>query len=283
MQTVTDLIEAEEAAGTACPADVAQAEREATQAAEQVTTLEKRVVDGDEDVTPDEIEKAKSLSGFAKLRAEAIRRKAERTARADRLRACDELRAEIEAYPGTSDKLAKMLAAAEKAIGAFAVAVDERNQIVEGWRRRMQDLGVPAHLNPLVPPASQGHIGLSQQGAVIAGRRRMEPVNFDQWIVAMLDRIRVTPTGGQPRPLRLDSHPGVGTREALYERLAQLDAAPGDPDPNLRFFRNKASGNVLTLDAESLTATNAAGDNNYQRQIKAGDLVEISQKEAWGQ
>ncbi|MBM0238689.1 hypothetical protein JNW88_18850 [Micromonospora sp. ATA32] len=282
MQTVTDLIEAEEAAGTASTADVAQAEREAAQAAEQVTTLERRVVDGDEDVTPDEIEKAKSLRGFAKLRAQAIRGKAERTAHAAWLRRCDELRAEIEAYPGTSDKLAKLLAATEKAIVAFVAAVDERNQLIEGWRQRMQDLQV-RHSTPLVPPASQGHIGLTDGGQVIAGRRRLEPVNFDQWIVSMLDRIRVAPAGGHPRPLRLDSHPGTGTREALYERLAQMDAAPAEPDPNLRFFRNKASGQVITLDAHALTATNAAGDNQYQRSIARGELVEISRKEAWGQ
>lgn len=271
-KSVTELIAADEAAGTATPADVREAQREATEAAAHVVALQRRVVEGDDQVTAAEIDKAKSDSEFANLRAKAVASKAERTKHAEWLRQCDQLRAEIEGHkPGTGGQLAELLAGAEKAIAAFITAAQERNEAVAGWRQRMQDLRVP-HSNPTVPPASQGHIGLADGGQIIAGRRRMEPVNIDGWVVSMLYKIQIPhgTTGGTPRSLRLDQLPSVDTRERLYERLAALDAPAAEPDPNTRFFRHKTSGQVLTYDREP-------------NEIERRGLVEISRKDAWGQ
>lgn len=282
MQTVSEMIEAEEAAGTATPADVAQAERDVAQAAEQVTTLERRVVEGDEEITPDEIEKAKSLRGFAKLRAEAIRRKAERTARAKRLRAGDELRAEIEAYTTTAGpRLVKLLRSVEKAIDAFTAAVDERNQVTSGYFERMRDLGVPNHDNPLpLPSAEHAHLGIvpgadlgtggATPRALAAGRRRVPVrVDADAHVTALIEAVR----NRLERDARLTK---------LYDRLDQVDEVAPDVDPTLRFFRSRG-GQVIQLGHRALTAHPEGGDNQYQRQIAAGDLVEISRREAWGE
>jgi len=283
MPTVPELIAVDEAAGTATTADVKRAEQEAHQAAEQVATLQQRVVDGDGDVTAEQIEHAKSLSGFAKLRAEATRRKQERTARAAWLRECDQLRAEIEAYaPGVGEKLAKKLAAAEKALNDFADAVHQHNTTLHGWHARIADLGfkkLEHRVNPLVPPASQAHLG-HDGDTLIAGRRRLTPLDPDHYLSRMLAGIRLT-RPGRPDSMPL-SRPEYAQAEGVYEQLRQVDAPTGDPDPNLRFFRARDSGSVLTLDSKAFEP-NKIGENIYQQQIDAGLLVEISRREAWGQ
>lgn len=263
---------------------VAQAEREATEAAALVDALEDRVRDGDDTVTPEQIEQARGLGRFAQLRAEATRRKAERAAHAQWLRQCNELRTEIEGYQtGGGEQLAQLLADAEKAVTGFVTAVNERNKVVAGWRHRMVDLGVQ-HTNPLVPPASQGGIGLNNQQQVLAGRRRMDVIDLDWWLTAMLRRIVITRhDSGQARSLNLDMHPGFGDHAELYELLAQVDAGPAEPDPNLRFFRGRA-GAVITLGPDQLIEDpEGRHDNQNLLQIAKGDLVEISRKEAWGQ
>lgn len=259
------------------PADVRQAEREAAEAAALVDALEKRVVDGDDTVTADQIENARSLGRFAKLRAQATANKAERHRAAARLRACHELRAEIEGYkPGSGQQLAKLLSDAEAAITAFVTAAQERNETISVWRERMFDLKV-SHANPMVPPASQGGIGVADNGLVIAGRRRMEPLDINHWVVTMLARVNV------PGRVRFDFSGFVyADGKGAYERLAQVDDAPEVAD-DLRFFRSPAGGGVVVLDEAALERTNTAGENAYRQQIGRGELVEISRREAWGQ
>ncbi|MEV0438968.1 hypothetical protein AB0I84_09410 [Streptomyces spectabilis] len=57
---------------------VAQAEQHAADAEQTLAAMEERVRDGDEDVTPAQLAEARELGRFARLRAEAARRKAER-------------------------------------------------------------------------------------------------------------------------------------------------------------------------------------------------------------
>jgi hypothetical protein len=283
VQTVTELIAAAEAAGTATPDDVTQAEQEAAQATQAAATLERRLLDGDDSVTAEEIGKARELSGFAKLRAEAVRRKAERTTRAARLRQCTDLAAEIQAYADTAGpRFAKLLRKVEQAIDTFTAAVDERNQLVAAWHRRAQDLGVAGHNTPLpVPPAEHGHVGIvggaamsgvTAGAALAAGRRRVPlkvdaPLALDTLVSAMRRR-------GAER----DLHVGK-----LYARLETVDQVAGDPDPGLRFFRHRDNGGVVVVGDQQLAAPARDGSRNqWQRQIAAGELVEVSRKEAWG-
>lgn len=273
------------------PAAVATAEREAREAVALVDALEKRVVDGDESVQPDEIEQARSLGRFAKLRAAATAQKAAKAKHAAWLRACGEIRAEIEAYaPGVGTKMAAKLQAAEQAIAEVIAAAHDHNTRVRAWRQRMVDLGNLEHTNPLVPPATQAHIGY-QGNKVIVRRRRIDRVDPMDWVTKMVRRIRLEPPGGSDKRLKV-AHSG-GNPDRLYDDIRRLDAMEPDPDPNLRFFRSR-SGQVIVLDdtalaglpkvgSPSIGGNQQLGQNQFQRQILAGDLVEISREEAWGE
>lgn len=134
---------------------VAEAETEAREAEALAISLEERVKDGDESVTPAELENARQLKGFAKLRREAAARKAERAREAERQRQLAALRAEIEgASPMSRAKIAELLQTAETAVLAFVAACDERNVLVTAWRDRMIALKVPQLATPQ-PPADQ--------------------------------------------------------------------------------------------------------------------------------
>lgn len=135
---------------------VATAEDEATEAAALVATLEERVKDGDESVTPAELESARQLKGFAKLRQEAAARKAKKAREAERQRLLGELRTEIEAASPTSRaELAELLKTAEDAVLAFVTACGERNATVSSWQHRMIALGVPTLTTPQPPAEHQ--------------------------------------------------------------------------------------------------------------------------------
>ncbi|MFK0296707.1 hypothetical protein ACIQU6_40405 [Streptomyces sp. NPDC090442] len=60
--------------------EIKQAEQEVAEAEQLLAALEERVRDGDEQVTAQQLTDARELGTFAKLRAEAARRKAERAA-----------------------------------------------------------------------------------------------------------------------------------------------------------------------------------------------------------
>lgn len=62
------------------PPEVAQAEAEAREADALLAALEERVRDGDTEVTPQQLAEQRELGRFARLRAEAARRKADRAA-----------------------------------------------------------------------------------------------------------------------------------------------------------------------------------------------------------
>ncbi|MFD7064397.1 hypothetical protein [Streptomyces sp. NPDC059906] len=65
---------------TATPPDVAQAEADAATAEQAAEALAERVREGDEQVTADQLATAQQAGRFARLRAEAARRKADRAA-----------------------------------------------------------------------------------------------------------------------------------------------------------------------------------------------------------
>lgn len=125
-------------------AQVAQAEREATEAAALVDALEDRVRDGDDTVTPEEIEQARSLVRFAQLRAEATARKAERAKAAAHAQALAQLRADIlddvnGGGPGLA-AVAAALAGVDEAIGKFLDAANTHNAWHDAIRARIRDL-----------------------------------------------------------------------------------------------------------------------------------------------
>jgi hypothetical protein len=124
---------------------VQRAQAEADEAAQLAAALEERVLDGDDDVTPDQIASARELGRFALLRAEASRRKAELAKKAERLRVLGDLAEEMRAADRDDEQIIGALDAFEAALKALGEAVGAHNARLGDWRRRMQAQAVPAH------------------------------------------------------------------------------------------------------------------------------------------
>lgn len=252
-------------------ADANQAAQEAREAEDLITALEHRVVQGDDTVTAEQIEGQRSLSRFAKLRAQAAKRKADRARAAARLKACDALRAEIEGYAsGSGERFAELLRDVASATRAFLTAIDERNARVHDWGERMRDLGVPEHTNPTIPPATHAHLGYHGP-EVIAGRRRLDTTLPTDWVSRLLT---VELHGRPPGTGATVAAPGsyMDPRADVCAELALLDAPTPDPDPNLVFYRGPA-GQVMAYDPDK------APDAD---DVKRLALTKLSRKEAWG-
>lgn len=260
-----------DAVRTRADADVTTAEAEADEAAQLVTTLEERVREGDKKITPEEISTARELGRFARLRAEATRRKAEKAKRTALLAACEDLRAEVEAYvTGAGAEFAELLKTAEDAVSAFVAAVDDRNDRIRAWHLRLQALGVPEHLAPIAPPAEHGRLGY-RGATVIAGMRHMERTSPENWLSQMLTHVthRFDSLHNIEAPLR----GAGGDPAAMYERLGALDATAPEPMANLVFFRGP-NGSVHQYDPDRVPSA---------EDIARLGLTEISRKEAWGE
>lgn len=172
--------------------DVQAAEQEASSAEAEVTALEERVRAGDESVTHEQIERQRGLSRFAKLRAEAAVRKAERSKQAERLKQLDALRQEIEAdSAGVGEQFAKALRKAEAALTEVFRIERERNEKVGGWRQRAIALDVPEHNSPVAPTAESCGLGVQRNGKLIAGERRFErSISADAWVQKVVERAK---------------------------------------------------------------------------------------------
>jgi hypothetical protein len=176
---------------------VADADTEAHEAAELATALEERVKDGDETVTPAELENARQLRGFAKLRQEAAARKAAKAREAERQRQLAELKAEILQEPNeVKAELAELLHTAEDALMAFADRAAEHNGRVTVWHQRMMALGVPTPQAP-VPLAEHARMGWRGDGnmlgpvALLVGYpvQTIEAISAEPLIGAVLGRL----------------------------------------------------------------------------------------------
>lgn len=134
---------------------VADAEAAAQEAEALLGELEQRVESGDESVTREAIESAekdrnwlRKLVAGAKSRADGLRE----SARQSKLAA---LRAEIDADSlSAGDELVTLLAGVEDAARAFAKAFQDRNDKLDGWRKRAEELGV-GNMNGRLLPASE--------------------------------------------------------------------------------------------------------------------------------
>lgn len=125
-------------------ADVRSAEQEAAEAEALVVELEERVREGDESVSPDEIDASEKLGRFARLRADATARKAERYRQAVRTKALQDLRADVrKRAPKAGDDLVAALKAVEDAARAFLSLADEHDARLDGWINTIRELRVP--------------------------------------------------------------------------------------------------------------------------------------------
>ncbi|WP_427130246.1 hypothetical protein [Pseudarthrobacter sp. S9] len=224
---------------------IADAQQEASEAEQLVSTLEEAVKSGDDTVTFEEVEKARGLLSFVKLRQEAATRKAAKARAAARLAACAALHAEITDHAtGDGAELAEQLEAVTDAIRAFADTVEARNTRVLGYRARAVELGIPEHIHPTAPPAVHGRVGLTAGGGpggivgVMAGRRRLEQINRDVFLNRALDLL-----AREDKFKHLDF---VDAGTDLFGDLASIDAETAGPAGN-HFYRGP-NGGVIAKD-----------------------------------
>jgi hypothetical protein len=233
-------------------ADVAAAEAEAAEAEALVAALEKSVIDGDDSITPDQLTTQEGLSRFARLRAEATRRKAARSKEAARLAAANGLREEMEAYAfGSGKALAKRLRAVAAAEEAFLAAAKDHNGKVMSWLGRAEKIGIPESDMRPVPPAEDGRLAIGRRGGTIhVGRRLLEP--FDG--LGMLKMHRDKP-----------DH-----RSKVYENLEGIDAEL--PNPTSQHFYRGAGGAIVGVDIPFTPD-----------EVKRNGLTKLTRKQAWGE
>lgn len=232
-------------------ADVVDAEREAEEAEAFVASLEKKVQDGAEDITIEEIDAQEKVSRFARLRASGVRAKAERYRVASRTAAAHAVREEIENYAtGSGERFSALLQAVKDAEDAFVAAVDGHDLKIQGWRQRAETgLQIPETDGRPMPPEIDGHIALGKGSTLLhVGRRRLEHV------------------GGKSR---LDGYRS-GDPEAHIAVLKQIDAPV--PDSTAQHFYRGEGGSVIAYDRPF-----------SDEDVKRLHLVQLTRKEAWGE
>jgi hypothetical protein len=231
---------------------VARAEAEAAEAAELVSTLEKRVASGDDSVTADEIEAQTKVSRFAQLRAKGTAAKAEKARLARRLAEATALHDEINAYSSNvGKKLAKHLQTMAEAEAAFLAECDVHNYNVSSWKKRAEDLGIPESDGRPVPPAEDGRLAIGRGAvAVMAGRRQLHRIEGRNFLKPFYER--------------------PSNRDTLIAGLAKVDTEIPLPEAT-HFYRSTQTGAYFSFDRP-------ASENEL-----SNGLVEVSREEAWGE
>jgi hypothetical protein len=144
---------------------------EAAEAEQLVATLEERVLDGDDDVQPEQIEAQRNLSRFARLRAEGARRKVERAEQARQSALIEELDAAVRTAckPGGRlshrrevDALAQFRTAVGKAANTYAAAMAAQQECVGELVQAARTAGVPEGLQSELPVGTPRYLSGEQ-------------------------------------------------------------------------------------------------------------------------
>ncbi|MCZ9884049.1 hypothetical protein [Arthrobacter sp. B2a2-09] len=224
---------------------IADAEQEAKEAENLVHTLEEKVRSGDDSVTFEEVEKARGLLSFVRLRKEAAKRKAAAATEAARLAACEALNADIAAIVSSDGKqFSKQLQTAADALRVLYDAVDTRNTKVREFRKRAEKLGIPEHKHNGPFPATHGGVRIAANGGpghfagVIIGRRHVDAIDVNTFVNRMLDLLAL-----EGKFKHMDF---VNAGEDLFGDLARIDA--GTPDDGATHFYRSPGGGVFRKD-----------------------------------
>ncbi|MGW2143205.1 hypothetical protein ACWCOT_02770 [Nonomuraea bangladeshensis] len=255
------------------PADVEAAQRQAAEDAARVDELVKRVMDGDPDVTSDDIGQARRLAEFSELRVEAVRQQEAATRERRRQATCVALRPDIDAF---ADRFAVEAAAKLQAITDAVVDyyqyVAQQNAEREELHKRAVACTRGEWRAPIAPPAEDagvGHYGT----LLIAGRRRIDRINAEAFLGKAL---HLAARDLKPIPVRahLDYHGVVNIQPAEPNADPMADLArivKEMPEPGTAHFYRGPGGAVIER------------DQPYpDDEIKRLHLKTISAKEAWG-
>ncbi|MFF0243962.1 hypothetical protein ACWEU6_05165 [Streptosporangium sandarakinum] len=163
---------------------VRAAEQEAAEAEQLVQALEQRVIDGDEDVTPDQIASARELGRFAQLRTEATRRKAAKAKEAARLAAIAELADDVRAHDVDQEAIVAAVDEVDQALRKLIDLTGAHNERVAAWRVRCAELEVPAS------PCPDGGLSCPRYGGgVEVGGKQVNPIPAGSLVSAVVHRV----------------------------------------------------------------------------------------------
>lgn len=249
-------------------ADVIAAEREAAADREKVKTLEALVMSG-QDVSPDELAKAKQLAEWSELRVTAVRHQAAETARRKLADKRANLYERMTSYDPQDAISPKMRALVDLAAEVIAEGDGHNRQLGE-WLHEMHNLGIPEHNSPIMPSAEYARLG-HIHGDLIAGKRIMRRVDVGWLLARALEMARASSTTPyialDLRGGKVDlAHPEPGTDP--YERIAAL--VEDRPEPTANYHYRGSGGAVISTDKPY-----SAED------IKRLSLRTISREEAW--
>ncbi|MCA4132943.1 hypothetical protein [Arthrobacter sp. M4] len=224
---------------------IADAKREAAEAEQLVSALEEKVRSGDDSVTFEEVERARGLLGFVRLRQEAAKRKAEAAREAARIDACEALNADITAQvKGDGAKFSKQLKTAVDALRELYEAAEARNENVRDFRRRAESLGIPEQKHSGGAAPTHGGVRLAANGypgsaaGVIVGRRRVDAIDINVFVNRALNMLA--------RENKYKHLEFVDAGEDLFGDLAAIDAEA--PENSAKYFYRGPNGAVTAKD-----------------------------------
>lgn len=253
--------------------DVRDAERQAGEDAARVEQLKARVMDGDADVTSDDIGQARRLAEFSDLKVTAVRQQAAAATERKRQEACAALRPEIDAFADQfANQAAGKLQAISDAVAAYWSYMDQQEAQRAELLKRTVALAADEWRAPIVPPDHDAGIGYRGH-LLIAGRRRIDRIDAGHFMGRALG---LAAREMKPTTLRfsLDYHGTVTVAPAERDSNAVADLTrlvQEMPGPGEAYFVRGPGGAISERDRPWT-----------DEEVKQQKLTRISAKEAWG-
>lgn len=209
------------APSTDTPPDVAQAEAEATTAEQAAEALAERVREGDEQVTAEQLATAQQAGVFARLRAEAARRKADRAAAKAEEKRRQTLTAEAVALiddKADPRKVAEAYTAAREALTALLDATQAHDDAMGQAAHLLRQAGAPA-----IRQVTSDEDGYARPGKASRTAPTVEQTNGSAAVSVEDGRVRNAVGTG---PVLVTLLAEVASKAVMPAGQSQFDRAP---------------------------------------------------------
>ncbi|NYE19463.1 hypothetical protein [Microbacterium immunditiarum] len=127
-----------------------------TKAEQHLTDLEQKIAAGDRTVKPGDLADAESSVRLAQMRLDAAKNIAEQNQEAERVRAIEAVKADVEAAANDPAPFLEALRAIDDAILNWYRLNEERTEQIRAWRKRLRELGVEEARNDTSRPEPFG-------------------------------------------------------------------------------------------------------------------------------
>jgi hypothetical protein len=198
---------------------VAAAEQEARDAAALATRLKEAVINGDRNVTPEQIDAQQSAARFAELRAEHTRRQVVEAARKVRSNSLKKLHDEIQvAHSNDGEALSSLLQAIEDSIESYVEATESRHERLHEWLRKLHALEV-TELDASESNARAEDEGVGiKENHVTFENAYLSPIAPLEYVGRVLGRVQLR----HPNfPYGFEIHANTVRTETVYDDIAR--------------------------------------------------------------